>query len=160
MQNARKQSLLKEIIAAAPLGISGVVAVLNVPDERRPQIVITGIWLTLVAEFLSLPVGLLLLSPKNSLANVIGGTIGLCFYLAVVLWVLRKVYLGKNWARILLLIISIMSSLGALTAHITDEINVFIFWAQTLLPLAGALCWLSPSSNKWFRTKRAPERTE
>ena len=123
----------------------------------RPKQVVTAIWLAVIGYGLGLIVIFLswdYYSRLQSLGVFIGSQL---FSLILMLWIYYKVYVGRNWARIVLLVLSILGALAVANRAVMDllaaappivKVQMFVG-----LGLNAAVLWLlffSPG-RQWFR---------
>ncbi|MFD1721381.1 hypothetical protein [Amnibacterium endophyticum] len=69
----------------------------------------------------------------------------------------RKLLVGRNWARITLLVFAVLALPGLLALGGVGGIGVGLLSAvSSLAAVAGAVLSFLPSSNPWFRRSTAP----
>ena len=119
---------------------------------QRPMTVMIGVSLLLTTALLGL-VGLFM-APVGGLKFSTVVAIALNFALPVFIWGRR------NWARIVLLVLFLLGSLGLLLAlYVLRRYSISVGGAlvrglllmQSILPAVALACLFSPSSNAWFR---------
>lgn len=131
--------------------------VLSQPIMDRPRQVVTAIWLAAIGYGLGLLVMFLswdYYSKLQSTGMFIGSQL---FSLAIMVWIYYKIYVGRNWARIVLLVFSILGGLAILNRAVMDLLAAAPAIAKVQmyvgLGLNAAILWLlffSPA-RQWFR---------
>jgi len=131
--------------------------VLSQPTMDRPKQVVIAIWLAAIGYVLGLLVMFLswdYYSRLQSTGMFIGSQL---FSLAIMVWIYYKIYVGRNWARIVLLVFSILGGLAILNRAVMDLLAAAPAIAKVQmyvgLGLNAAILWLlffSPA-RQWFR---------
>lgn len=131
--------------------------VLSQPTMERPRQVVIAIWLAAIGYGLGLLVMSLswdYYSKLQSMGMFIGSQL---FSLTIMVWIYYKIYVGRNWARIVLLVFSILGGLAILNRAVVDLLAAAPTIAKVQmyvgLGLNAAILWLlffSPA-RQWFR---------
>jgi len=131
--------------------------VLAQPTMARPKQVMTAIWLAAIGYGLGLIVIILNWDYYSRLQSLGAFIVGQLFSLILLFWIYYKIYVGRNWTRIVLLAFSILGGLMILNRAVMDLLVAAptIAKVQTFvgLGLNAAILWLlffSPARH-WFR---------
>lgn len=148
---------------ALAMGVPGLLNLLHEPSVNRPRSVILGIYLYLLALSLGMPTVAINMAKSSSFSSAIVSLTTFAIFAAIALWVTRKIYLGRNWARVIFLVLFLLGLVGLILddlqpEHIQHQVGVFLFWVQTLLSGTSVVMWFLPSSNRWFRYTQSPDR--
>ena len=123
----------------------------------RPPQIVTAIWLAVIGYCLGMIVIFLSWDYYAKLQTIGAFIWGQVFTLSLTIWIYHKIYVGRNWARITLLVFTLMGCLITLsrtvmellaTAPTIAKVQMFIG-----LALNGSILWLlffSPG-RYWFR---------
>ncbi|HEY8187992.1 MAG TPA: hypothetical protein VIF64_18120 [Pyrinomonadaceae bacterium] len=127
----------------------------------RPRTVATAVQLLAAALGLGLLRSILNLAQNTSGAQMFFALLIVIAFFGILFWVVRKISAGKNWARILVLIIMLVLILFlpfAIPAYLHEvrrsallgTLSIII----TLLQLIGTALLFTKQSNLWFKTRR------
>src|SRR5262245_38369650 len=140
----------------APPKAHVVDAELPPPTMERPKQIMWAIWLAAIAYVLGLVVVLVswdYYSRLQSMASFLGSQL---FSLAIMVWLYYKIYVGRNWARIVLLIFSALGMVTIMNRVVMDILATAPALAklQTVVGLALnvvvlLLLFLAPG-RQWF----------
>jgi hypothetical protein len=123
----------------------------------RPSQIVTAIWLAMIGYALGMIVIFLEWDYYSKLQTIGAFVWSQMFSLSLLIWIYYKIYVGRNWARITLLVLSVFGSLISLsravmellaTAPTIAKVEMFV-----ALALNGTILWLlffSPG-RYWFR---------
>ena len=130
---------------------------LSQPTMDRPSQVMTAIWLAAIGYGLGLIVIFVSWDYYSKLQSVGAFIIGQTISLLIMVWIYYKIYLGRNWARIVLLVFAILGGLMILNKAVMDLLAAAPAIAKVQmyvgLGLNAAILWLlffSPARH-WFR---------
>lgn len=132
-----------------------------VPMER-PKEIMTAIWLAFIGYGLGIVVVLLTWDYYSKL-QTLGGFLGSqLFTLAIMFWLYYKIYMGRNWARIVLLVLAVIGLAVTMNAAAMSLLKTAPMLAKAQMGLGLVLnivvlwlLFLSPGRH-WFR--RTPLR--
>ncbi len=84
------------------------------------------------------------------------------FTLAILIWLIIKITSGRNWARILYLIMTVIG-LPFSIPELVDKFNTsmltfFLAFLTTILSVAICVLLFMPSSNAWFKELKAQRK--
>ena len=126
---------------------------------ERPREIVIAIWLVVIAQLVNWA-GLMITWDYQMAVQALGififsQVVGIAF----AVWLYYKIYQGRNWARILLLILTAIGLASLLIPDVTQELLAQPIVMTTLMViqyiLHGAILWLlfvSPG-RLWFRKK-------
>lgn len=128
------------------------------PEHRvRPRQIVLAIQLAAVSYVMSLVVMIPTWDYYAKLQPVMTTILTQVFSVALAGWIYYKIYLGRNWARILLLVFSLIGMLSFLSQVVTDIIAASPLLAKVQMTLGMVInlviLWLlfvSPGRT-WFK---------
>ena len=132
------------------------------PLERPPQVVLAVklAWAGIILGLSALAVSWEYYSSLGSTTSMV---LGQGFGVLIALWIYYKIYVGRNWARVLYLVLVIVGLLifinGAARGAILAAPPIARFSSVLNLALNLAVIWLvfTPPGGAWFkRARRAP----
>jgi hypothetical protein len=127
----------------------------------RPTQITTAIWLAAISYVMGLVVVLFSWDYYSRLQTM-GAFLGSqLFSLFILIWIYYKIYVGRNWARIVLLVFSVIGVLMTVNGAVMDLLAAAPTIAKVQmfvgLGLSGVILWLlffSPGRH-WFRRSKA-----
>ena len=148
---------VKSIFTAAGMGVPGILMLFHLPDESRPQSIVSGIYLAMIGLLLAIPAVVIIVSNGMQTSRpdyIFGALFGFAISSCIYLYLLRKIYSGRSWARIAILVAGVLSLLfGGPDSKSSHPASIAIFWTQNALLAAATILWFSKSANSWFKSK-------
>lgn len=126
------------------------------PPMERPKQIIWAIWLAALGYFLGLVVVLVSWDYYSRLQSMTSFLTSQLFSLAIMVWLYYKVYMGRNWARIVLLIFSAIGMLTIMNRMVMDILATapalakFQMFVGLALNIVVLLLLFLPPGRQWF----------
>ena len=127
-------------------------------NSQRPKRVITGIQFLLASLGLGTITAVVGVMRSTSGTVMVGALIGVLIFFGVSFLLVWRIAAGKNWARILWLVLVLIGTPFALRSYLatmkvnvlSSSLSIFI----TILQLVGTYLLITGSSNSWFRKRK------
>lgn len=123
---------------------------------ERPKQIMWAIWLAALGYFLGLVVVLASWDYYSRLQSMASFLTSQLFSLAIMVWLYYKIYVGRNWARIVLLIFSAIGMLTIMNRMVMDILATAPALAKVQmvvgfgLNIVVLLLLFLPPGRQWF----------
>jgi uncharacterized membrane protein YsdA (DUF1294 family) len=132
----------------------------NPPTHVRLSVVL--IILALVPGLIGLILGQIVLAPVSP--HIVTAMLAVLIVAAFWLWMARKTWAGRNWARILQTVLLALSLVGAVITVIQGDALVWTYPLVQILSAASVVLMWTRQSRDYFATvtaeRRAPKPVE
>ena len=124
---------------------------------QRPKRVITGVQFLIASLVLGMIAAAISVVRNTSGTVMVGALVFVLTFFAVGFLLVSRIAVGKNWARIVWLVLVLIGTPFALRSYLatmkvsvlSSSLSIFI----TILQLVGTYLLITGSSNSWFRKR-------